>query len=378
MSLPFGSIENPFAKPVQRSKNTAELIGKILGPAQEMAFREALGSTPDDLSLDITPTIEAEPELTNRERLELTYNLTEQYEKEVETLRQRGLLEVNKEAGVEFIRGIDGLEYPLPSLETIANRLIEQKETLDIKAEQGFTKLILVPFAVSLDRQIESLQQFLLDYKKRHPDFKLNEKEPAWVWNDATDGYKNADINNDLVYGVKKFSKDQTEHQGSTKKEILEAQRNANDPLAGWKVELFQEDIRDRKIIRAGDSRNLGIRSIPCAGEGRADGKTHPRPETEAGKSSNEYLAQQLPGEVGQTPEDWMCAFIYHLQEAGEPLDNYQNGEDSVAFLTGAWFKKSGYVPCVYWRAFGAQASFDWDDPSYSSSDCGSRSVVMV
>ena len=377
MSLPFGSIENPFAKPIQRSKNTAELIGKILGPAQEMAFREALGSTPDDQNLDITPIVEAEPELTNRERLELTYNLTEQYEKETQTLRDRGLLETNKD-GVEFIRGIDGLECPLPSLETIANRLLEQKETLDIKAEQGFTKLILVPFATSLDRQIESLQQFLLNYKKKHPDFDLNEDEPTWVWNDATDGYKDADVKGDLVYGVKEFSKVESEHQGLTKAQILDSQRSTGDPLAGWKVELFQEDIKDRKIIRAGDSRSLGIRSIPRAGEGRVDGKTHPRKEIEAGKSSNEYLAQQLSGEVGQTPEDWICAFIYHLQETGEPLDNYQNGEDSVASLTGAWFKKSGNVPNVYWSAYFAQAGFDRDDPAGSYSGYGSRSVVMV
>jgi len=244
----------------------------------------------------------------------------------------------------------------------------------------------LVPFAASLDRQIESLQQFLLDYKKKHPDFKLNEKEPAWVWNDSTGGYKNADVEGDLVYGVKQFSKVESEHQGLTKAQIIDSQRSTSDPLAGWKIEFFQEDIKDRKIIRAGSNRNLGIRSIPRAGEGRVDGKTHPRPETEASKSPNEYLAEMnsstnskpTANEVGQTPEDWMCAFIYHLQETGEPLDNYQNGEDSIAFLTGAWFKKSGRVPGVYWYAYGAQAVFGRFDPSYSYSAYGSRFVVRI
>ncbi len=191
----------------------------------------------------------------------------------------------------------------------------------------------------------------------------MDESQPEYHW----DGYNSADVKGDLVYGVKAFDKDQSKHQGLTKAQILEAQRNATDPLTGWRIELLQSDRKTR-----------GIRSIPRAGEGKTDGKKSPRPETEAGKSSNEYLAQQLPGESGMTPEDWISAFIYHLQETGKTLDDYQNGEDSLAFLTGAWFKISGGVPCAYWSADGRQALLDGFEPDNSGSFCGSRLSVMV
>lgn len=364
MSPPFSSLENPFAEPpkVPRSKNDGELIGKILGIDAQKAYEEIIGAHSSIESDPFNLSDPEEHELSPRERLEITYNLTEQYEKETQSLRDRGLLETNAE-GVEFIRGIDGLEYPLPSLETIVTRLLEQKETLDIKAEQGFTKLILVPFATKLDRQIDSLGKFLISFKKKHPDFDLNEKEPVWNW----DEYNGADSNGKLVYCVKEFSKDQAKHQGLTKKQIIEAQRTAADPLAGWRIELLQSDRKTR-----------GIRGIPRAGEGRVDGKTHPRPEIEAGQSSDEYLASQLSGESGMTPEDWISAFIYHLQETGKPLDDYQNGEDSLAFLTGAWFKNSGVVPDAYWFADDRQVSLNMNVPWNSVSNYGSRSLVRV
>ncbi len=371
MSLPFGSIENPFAKPVLRSKNTTELIGKILGPEQEIAFREALGSTPDDL--DIAPDFEAEPELTNRERLELTYNLTEQYEREIQSLRDRGLIETD-DFGVEFIRGIDARNYPLLSLETIANRLLEQKEKLDIKAEQGFIKLILVPFAVSLDRQIASFGKFLLDYKKKHPDFVLNEEHPEFHWWE----YNESDETASLVYDVKKFSKDEKEHHGLTKKEILKAQRDDKDPLKGWRIELLQEGIPDSSIIRAGDSRHRGIRNIPRAGNGRTDGKTISRREIEAGKTANEYLIEQLSWESGMTPEDWICAFVLHVQETGKPLDDWSDGKGSLAFLTGTYLKNSMSVPGAYWEDFNQQAFLRLLESSASQSVFGSRFVVRI
>ncbi len=46
--MTFGSLENPFETPKRRSKDNAALVGKILGPHQEAAMREILGSPSSD------------------------------------------------------------------------------------------------------------------------------------------------------------------------------------------------------------------------------------------------------------------------------------------------------------------------------------------
>src|SRR3989339_1048233 len=82
------------------------------------------------------------------EALEYTekyYHLKEQYDSQVELLEQVGIL---KEGA---LLGIDGKKYPIPTLEQIASRLFERHEELSTKHEQGFTKLLLVPFGMSLD-----------------------------------------------------------------------------------------------------------------------------------------------------------------------------------------------------------------------------------
>src|SRR3989339_1323250 len=68
------------------------------------------------------------------------YHLRKQYDSQVELLEEAGIL---KEGA---ILGIDGHEYPVPTLEQIASRLFERRETLKTKHDQGFTKLLLVHF----------------------------------------------------------------------------------------------------------------------------------------------------------------------------------------------------------------------------------------
>src|SRR3989339_1517066 len=95
------------------------------------------------------------------------YHLREQYTSQVSLLEQAGILK----EGV--ILGIDGNEYPIPTLEQIAVRLFERCKELETKHGQGFTKLLLVPFGMSLDSLQETLKQFLLKYKESHSSFDL-------------------------------------------------------------------------------------------------------------------------------------------------------------------------------------------------------------
>src|SRR3989339_2069776 len=142
------------------------------------------------------------------------YHLREQYDSQVELLEEVGILK----EGV--ILGIDGHEYPVPTLEQIASRLFERRETLKTKHDQGFTKLLLVPFGMSLDSLQETIKQFLLKYKKDNPSFDLNTDNPLWAWS----SYQGADTGDspNLVYYPQSF--DEKDHQGKTKMEILKEQ----------------------------------------------------------------------------------------------------------------------------------------------------------
>src|SRR3989339_2084580 len=164
------------------------------------------------------------------------YHLREQYDSQVELLEEVGIL---KEGA---ILGIDGNTYPIPTLEQIAMRLFERRETLRTKHDQGFTKLLLVPFGMSLDTLRETLKQLLLKYKKDNPTFNLDTHEPLWAWSD----YQGADIGDspNLVYYPQSFTKEG--HGGKTKAQILEEEKNTLGRVHGdrerkaWTVLLLQ------------------------------------------------------------------------------------------------------------------------------------------
>src|SRR3989339_1510849 len=164
------------------------------------------------------------------------YHIKEQYDSQVSLLEQVGIL---KEGA---ITGIDGKIYPIPTLEQIAMRLFERRETLRTKHDQGFTKLLLVPFGMSLDILQETFKQFLLDYKQSHPFFDLDTNQPLWAWEE----YRGADIGDSprLVYEVGSF--EDKNHGGKTKMEILEEEKNTLGRVHGdrerkaWTVLLLQ------------------------------------------------------------------------------------------------------------------------------------------
>ncbi len=151
--------------------------------------------------------------LQETERL---YHLEKQYISQVNLLEQLGILENRA------ILGIDGKRYPIPTLEQIATSLYERRE-LSTKREQGFVKLLLVPFGMSLDSLCETLKQFLLDYKKNNPTFDLDINRPLWT----RTGYKGADIGDSpkLVYYPQFFTREG--HQGKTKAQILKEQEES-------------------------------------------------------------------------------------------------------------------------------------------------------
>jgi len=357
-----------------------ELTSKRI-PPQRMQEAVLLFRCLEYLVTNREPLREAPPEYL--EEVERLYHLREQYMAQVSLLERVGVLKDGS------IMGIDGKNYPVPTLEQIAQRLYERKEILETKQDQKFTKLLLVPFGMDLDILFVTLQQFLRDYKKDHETF--GRKDPnipdesdrpdwnsVWIGSMYTQANKRAYFK--LLYHPR--SLDPEEKSGRTKAEILADQGQNSGFNQGWRILFFQ----------APHGRTQGIRPIPREGQGQQEGEINPRLDMEAHKQAREYLdilleAEDNPdspyhGESGMTPEDWIVAFMTHLEETGKLLDDDERGKESIAYLVGALFSSAlsnsfDNIPDASWYRGGKQAFFnatsDWRNPEF-----GSRFVVVV
>jgi hypothetical protein len=273
--------------------------------------------------------------LTPREVREL--GIERQYAEQVQALEAAGILETLP-SGEKGIKGIDGKAYPLPSQETVLARLKEKREVVKEKALQGFTKLVLVPFAMSVDALIA---KYGARIKEHHSQGKLNAtdgtaleldtNQPVYIW----DKYQNADKTGELVYDPTSFTKEN--HGGKTKDQIL----SESTVTPGWRI-LLLEDLPD----------------LPAENRGQTVGN---RKQLEANKSPEEYLSfMGKPGtpyanEQGLTPEDWLTLAITNLETKNQVTDDYA-GKGKIAYLTGAYFKTSKNVPRAYWYRGDRQA----------------------
>jgi len=321
--------------------------------------------------------------------VEPLYHLSEQYTAQVNLLERAGILVDGA------IMGIDGNRYPIPTLEQIAECLCspERRELFEIKRGQGFTKLLLVPFGMSLDELIEIFKQFLLDYKKTHPTFAREHAssyddsdnsnwDPLNVWRD----YEKADTgifpllssnSPKVFYHPQCFHP--IDHKGKTKVDILEDA--IQDPLKGWRVLFLQpSDVFDLDA--------KGIARIPGVDPERKQ-EEHPlRPDVGANKTPEKYLnilmvSQYNPtspyyGESGMTPEDWILAFMTHLEETQQPMDDCQSSEECGSFLMGSFFPSHFGVPNAGWSWASQQVKLDRWDPSQRSNQYGIRSAVVI
>jgi hypothetical protein len=236
--------------------------------------------------------------------VERKLDLKGQYESERRILEGAGILE-HLPSGDQGVHGIDGKAYPMPSYQEIRVLIREKGDILEKKAEQGFTKLLIVPFGMKLDDLVKKYKALLLKHKAKgklfatkendtDPDepLDLNMSEPVWVW----DQYEGADENGKLVYDPKEFSES---HGGKTKAQILADLGVADTLSPAWRIVMIEADSN---IPRAGKSKPLG---------GRA--------RIEAKKTPNEYIEMigknQYQNESGTTPEEWLMQAIITLEE---------------------------------------------------------------
>jgi hypothetical protein len=265
-----------------------------------------------------------------REALVEKLKLREQYETQFKTLNETGVLELlpgSQEIGIVDIKG---QECPIPKYEEILAKITpEQLELLEQKAEQGFTKLLLVPFGLPLNVLTERYKQELLKHDADGTllatdgtKLKLDQKEPFHLLG----SYQNGDINGELVYDPREFIK---KHQGRTKEELI-IERGS------WQISLI-EDSTDLLTIGQGKT---------IAG----------RPQFEANKTPRDFLRliqtdPQYLGEKGFYPECWIILAITTLHQKKQVIET---GGKSC-FLLGSYFKTASRVPLALWKDFDSR-----------------------
>jgi len=352
----------------EATKEGEKLVKQISSLKQALNQAEAEGDlkTQGKILDQIDPLVKRLEILAEKETMlfeQLTQKeLTKQYEFQKKIFEKAGILE-KLSTGEMVIKGIDNQNYTFPKMEEISKMMKENQEVLQTKIEQGFQKLLIVPFGMKLDDLIERYKQVILEHHKAgkllatkkdpsEPDEKLelDEKDPIYVW----DKYKNADTEGKLVYYPKEFS--QENHQGKTKKEILEQTKQ------GFNILLIED-----------------LPNIPREGKGEEVGG---REQLEANKPPNEYLnALQdesiYQNETGLTPEDQLTYAILHLEQTDQVIDDY-SGHGSASYQLGAYFPASDRVPGASWRRGSRQANLSRYNPRNRSSDNGVRAGVKV
>lgn len=303
-------------------------------------------------------------------------NLEGQYTANQEMLARTKLLEVLA-SGELGIRAIDGKEYQMPTVEQVKERLEAYKEVVEQKAEQGFKKVLVVPFGLPLERLKEAYGHTIKEHKAAGTlkeadgsDLDLDQDTPVWVW----DQYNQADLPTtdkakQIVYNPKAF--DKNNHQGHTKAEILAA-----DPSQAFQILLLEETPH---IPRKGQATEVGGRT-------QLETDQTPREYLETlGKAGTNYAH-----ETGLTLEAWLTHASLHLERTNQVLDDYQaqvpDPKDptktipiaSATYLTGAYLPAAGRVPDAGWDRDGRRAYLDRGAPGGRGGVIGVRPAVRV
>ncbi len=288
---------------------------------------------------------------------EKIFELKEQYEDQIETLKQNGLIKELPSGEMGFVDIKDQLR-PIPSYDDILKKVEAKKELLEKKKEQGFTQFLIVPFGMKLSDMIEKAKELILK-KYEEGNLKgtngnyigIDDDNPVYMNGDYKEG--NADISGDLVYFPEKY--DQENHGGKTKKEILKE-------TDGWDI-MFIEDMPD----------------LPAEGKGKTIGN---RKQLEANESPNEYLEkmqkeEQYKGESGMTPEGELTYFMHYLQRNNKVIDDFE-GSGKVNLNLGGYLKTSGGVCLSFWNLGTGRMGLGWDSPGGHNANKGVRSSARI
>ncbi len=398
-------LPNPFQKPLTEFKDTdplknREIVRELLGPEGVHKYRKILGDTSD-------PTPKRDKELSKEDLLAMAAEahskidtlsrdsvkpilerlIERQYTSQIQSLQEIGFLEPlvpQKKKGFTIFKSkepeettpeklgatdILGTFREVPTEEAIKNHFLSIPN-IKQKIDQGFTRLLIVPFGTSLDTLRSKTGELIKKHKKENKllaedgtELELDTTTPLWAW----DGYNNADKSGKLVYYPEQFNKEN--HNGTTKTELLSStpsnQANSStpntNPFPGYHILLIQEDTQ-----------------IPREGKGTAKAG---RDKIEAGKSPNDYLEllrtdPNYSKELGLTPEDWLTLFATNLNQKNKVINDWQSNKDSINYLVGSYFPDSDDVPNACWDRGARRAHLYGGEPTNAYEHFGVAGAV--
>ena len=109
---------------------------------------------------------------------------------------------------------------------------------------------------------------------------------------------------------------------------------------------------------------------LPRAGQGQTIAG---RRQTEAGRTSREYLADFPEDEVGWTLETYIMAFCTVLERTGQPLDT-----KTLSYLIGSYSQAYDDLPTADWSSVYRQVTLGKRLPDVCNLPGGARAAVIV
>ncbi len=312
-----------------------------------------------------------------RELIELL-DLEAQYESQVEVAWNSGLFkdEVGNNSLLPVIER-DGKEYKMPDWREVKRQLFRNIEMVREKAEQGFTKMLIVPFASSLKdfesglrwtiRSFEDSGRGVFSTDGDRISFKQDEDDLYPLIINYTD--------DQLVYYPKKY--DPKNHGGMTKTEVI-------DSKGAWQI-CFVEDmsqIPDFACEEVGGRLRLDKRGT---GLKMNQGKWRKEPSIEdwhrAMFNKNEFIdADSYRHEEGMVIEQYAWMQLTNLLEGQKPvLSDCDDSEYSGVYLLNSYDISRRFVATVDWRWEEGLVMYNGDSPDFSyASANGIRSIVNL
>jgi len=289
--------------------------------------------------------------------------IKEQYESEIETYREIGLLETLSN-GQEGIKDEQGREYPIPTLKEIEQRIKENRDLCEQKfALMQNARIHLVPFALNIEKLAQLHNNQIQEYKDKGIELLDHKGNPVELRADSENVIFWGDLKDDNLEYYPEWGKVDDKikaKNGMTKQEALEQ-------IGAWKVMIIEdipithqkeepEPVIEKQVVIKGKRKTL-LREKPKGYLNVAQ--------------QYEFLKQQE--EQSFTLEDWLCFSMVHLKETKIVLD----------YSKYAWCRClantiEGRVPVAYWDQGNSQVDLDKDNPNDTISDNGFRPGVIL
>lgn len=291
-----------------------------------------------------------------------------EYDRCVTALNSAGILTFLKKSGTIGVTGIDGEEYPIPTIEQVVELFDNNSSLVGRKVGQGFDSLELTPMAMPTPLLIELMKTAIIRHAaagkiyqtRRSPTdplipVRVNKEKQVWIWKTL----KEAIESDELVYFPVEYS---ANHHGLTKSEVIINRRFCAYP--GWSVGL---------------SESLSV--MPSQGQGIV---LAGRKQLETGSSPNEYLktlkSESYEGETGKTIEDFITKFISRIEISNE-ISN--DADDINALWCLAHYLKISYaevVPAGRWIRTVGRARLDMHrtNNKLCTWNCGAATILRL